>query len=248
MVAVLDEKLRALDSLGGREPTLAELEKLSREWGEQTARWVAAQARCRKKAEAKFTLAGQMLLDPDGLAMSTHEQVARWRASRFPVGELVVDLTCGIGADLIALASRGPAVGVEVDPDRAEYARHNLRVHGLDAEVVVADCLEWLDLHGHTVRWAFLDPARRSRGKRFSRTLEEYAPRPADVLARIPNLRLGAVKLSPMLADEHLLSVGSRVEFVSFGWECREALAWVGSEVEPGMGAVKVDSLPHSPQ
>lgn len=175
-----------------------------------------------------------MLFVREALEQATHEQVAAFHASRFPVGALVADLTAGIGADLIALAARGPAMGFELDPERAECARWN--VHGL-GEVRTEDSLavDW------DFEYAFADPARRVEGRR---TLdpEDFSPNPVRLAERMRGLRLGGMKLSPLLPDGFLESLAPRLEFVSFGRECREALVWTGSEARGGRFAVHVES------
>jgi len=176
-----------------------------------------------------------MLFDPDGLEMSTHESVAAYHASKFPDGAPVVDMTCGIGSDLIALARRGSATGYELDPRRAGYARHNLAVHGLTAEVVLGDGLD------AGAEYAYCDPSRRVGARRVG--LTEYSPNPAAVVERFRGLALGGIKLSPMLPDGELESFGGSIEFVSFGGECREALVWISRSPHPfSRRAVHVES------
>ena len=199
---------------------------------QDAARWAFSQWALRDRAKAKFVLANEMLFDREGLEMSTHEGLAKYHANQFPQGSPVYDLTVGIGADLIALARRGPAIGFEIDPARAELARHNLKAHGVEAEVR-ADSWEAL----RSAENYFLDPARRAGGRR---TLDprQFAPNPVDVVSRFHSVRVGVVKLSPMLPDSFLETLGGRLEFVSFGGECREALVLTGSDVEFGRFAV----------
>jgi hypothetical protein len=49
------------------------------------------------------------------------------------------------------------------------------------------------------------------------------------------------MKLSPMLADSFFAQLSPSLEFVSYGWECREALTWFGG-VSAGAFAVKVET------
>ncbi len=60
------------------------------------------------------------------LEQATDEVVAAYKAGRFPPGRLMVDFCCGIGGDLLALASRGPVLGVDRDPVLALLAGANL--------------------------------------------------------------------------------------------------------------------------
>lgn len=235
-MALTPEKLHALESSKGLLPTPKNLERLSAKHGGEAARWAFEQWSLRSRARSKFALAEQMLFDRDGLEMATHEHLAEWRADRFPAGAPVADLTCGIGGDLIALARRGSAIGYELDSARAELARWNLSVHGVEADVRVGDCG-----NAQGFDYAFADPSRRSAGRR-ARSLEEYEPDPRVLAQRFARTKLSAIKLSPMLDDETLESLAPRLEFVSFGRECREALAWFGARAVPGRYAVQVES------
>jgi hypothetical protein len=200
------------------------------------ARWAFLQWSLRKRARSKFELADQMLFDRDGFEMATHEDVARYHASQFPSGEMVFDLTAGIGADLIALASRGPAQGFELDRERAELARHNLAAHGLATGVELLSAFD-----AEAPDYWFADPARRTSGRR---TLDpsQFSPNPVDLIEKYKNAKLGVLKVSPMLPDDFLESLGGRLEFVSFGGECREALVFVGREAGFGRSAVHIES------
>lgn len=223
-----DSRAHALDLAEDKAPTASNVVRVAAQTSPDDARWAFAQWALRERAGVKFSLARQMLFDREGLEMATGERIAAYHASRFPKGEAVVDLTCGIGADLMALASRGPARGFEIDPERAELARHNLAVHSLAAEVVEEDSMaaDWV------AEYAFCDPARRRDGRRTLR-IEEFAPDPSAVAERFRYLRLGGIKLSPMLADADLEALGGRTEFVSYGGECREALVWIARGAGP---------------
>jgi hypothetical protein len=227
----------ALESSEGLDPTPTNLNKVAQSVGEEAARWAFSMWDARARAATKFARASEMLLTREALEQATHERVAAFHARRFPAGALVADLTVGIGADLLALAARGPTIGFDLDAERAAYALHNLKMHGLEAEVRVADCLEeWPD-----VRYAFADPARRVAGRRTLQ-IDEFAPDPREVARRMEPLSLGGIKLTPMLPDHQLEALGPELEFVSFGSECREAIVWLGREANAGRRAVHIES------
>ncbi len=181
-----------------------------------------------------------MLFVREALEQATHVELAAYHASLFPAGTLVADLTCGIGGDLLALAARGPALGFELDPERAAYARWNLDVLGLSGEVREADGLAWLRAEG--APYVLADPARRVEGRR---TLDpdDFSPNPFEVADAAGGCVRWTMKLTPMLPDETLRRLGPRVEFVSFGGECREALV-LGGDVEAGVWAVRPGLTP----
>lgn len=204
----------------------------------EAAAWAFTQWRLRERAKRKFARAEHMLFSAEALEQATHEQVAAYHASLFPIGILVGDLATGIGGDAIALAGRGSVLGYEPDVARAALARHNLAAHGLAGEVREADCLgaDW------PFDFAFADPARRVEGRRTLR-MDEFQPDPARLAQRMRDLRLGAIKLSPLLKDEELMALGGRVEFLSHESECKEALVVLGTDSgEPGYEAVHIES------
>jgi len=230
-------RARALELSFGLDVSASAVARVAKQTSDDAAAWAFGQWELRRRARAKFELADRMLFLREALEQATHEAVAAYHAGLFPTGQLVADLTVGIGADLIALARRGPTLGFELDAARVELAEHNLGVHGLSSDIRTADCLEgdWL------FEYAFADPARRIEGRR---TLDptEFAPNPQEISDRYRDLRLGAMKLSPLLPDSFLEALGPRMEFVSFGGECREVLIVSGKEAVPGRFAVHLES------
>lgn len=221
--------LRALELARDLPPTAGNIRRVAAQTSDEAARWAFTQWELRRRGAEKFDRASEMLFDREGLEMASSRLASRWHDARFPPGVRVADLTCGIGGDLIALSEGRPALGYEVDPVRAEMARHNLGVFDRDAEVRVENCLAaaW------DFEYAFADPARRSGGKR-TLDIAAFQPALAPLMARMRDLRLGLVKLSPMLSDETLRELGGWIQFVTVGRECREALVSVGSEATSG--------------
>lgn len=192
--------------------------RLAREFGDSEARWAVTQWELRRRGAEKFALAHEMLFTRPGLEMATHECVAEYHASLFPEGYLVADLTTGVGADLIALAHRGLVVGYELDTEHAAYARHNMQLHDLSGEVIEADSAR----ESIYADYIFADPARRKDGRKVGAS--EFSP-PLDRIVQVAQRAKGAViKLTPMLTDGVIESLGGDREFVSFGGECRELL------------------------
>jgi hypothetical protein len=228
----------ALAAAEGLEPTAKNILRLAQTFGQETASWAFNQWSLRARARKKFSNADSMLFTPAGLEQSSHESVAAYHASLFPADVLVADLTCGIGGDLIALSKRGRTVGYEKDPLTAEYARHNAP----DADIKSTDCMdaEWQFEH------AFADPSRR-HGKARTLKPDEFEPDPSTLAERMRQLRTGCIKLSPMLSDDYLTSISSSIEFISFGWECREALALFGAAFAPGKFAIKIETRERLP-
>jgi len=234
---VYTNRLRALELASGLEPTAGAIQKIAKITDADSAAWAFLQWDLRRRARAKFAEAEKMIFVKEALEQATHEAVARYHASHFPKSTLVADLTCGIGADLIALARRGATIGFDLDSERLESARFNLEALQLLAETRCEDSLqvEW------NFEYAMADPARRVAGRR---TLDptQFEPNPTVLCHRMSKLKLGLIKLSPAMADSFFESLECGLEFVSFGGECREALIQVGTEAKFGRWAVHLET------
>jgi hypothetical protein len=215
----------------------ANIDRAARQFGIETVQWAFTQWDLRSRAKAKFSAADDMVFTREALQQATSEKVAAYHASLFPQGALVADLTAGVGGDLVAMASRGPTVGFELDSLRLEAARHNLEVCGVAAELRLEDSMraDW------TWDYAFADPARRVEGRR---TLDpsEFMPDPLTLATRFAELRLGVMKLSPLLSDAFLATLGPSLRFISCEGECREALIIAGEEAHTERLAVHIES------
>ena len=227
------EQIKALELTRGVVPTPNAIANLSKHLGSEHIRWAFTIWSLRDRARAKFVKANEMLFVTEALEQATHEAVASYHASQFPKDVLVCDLTAGIGSDLIALARRGPAIGYEINQERSEFAKHNLAVNDLEASVIVQSCLDatW------DFEYAFSDPGRRLGGRRL-KDPSDFMPDPDELSSRMKSLMLGGIKLSPLIDDRYLESLGPRLEFVSFERECREAIVWTGALAEAGRFAV----------
>jgi hypothetical protein len=177
-----------------------------------------AEAELARRAAAKFSRAASMLFTRPGLEQATSEGVARHRAARFGAadGGALLDLCCGIGGDLIALAACSDhAIGIDIDPTHAAYARHNVRAYDRDCTVATADVREVAVRRTDRV---FVDPARRSGDRRGGSMppLEWCVGLPAEHVC---------VKTAPGL-DLAGVPDGWEVEFVAVNRDLKEAALW----------------------
>ncbi|EFQ81773.1 hypothetical protein HMPREF0063_12975, partial [Aeromicrobium marinum DSM 15272] len=177
----------------------------------------------RGRAASKFGPdAAHLYFTHDALEQSTRRRVADHRAARLRAAGVgrVVDLGCGIGADLIAVARTGIAVrGVERDPVRTAVARANLAALGLPGTVEVGDATS-VDLADDEV--AFVDPARRDgRGRVFG--TDGLQP-PWEWVAPLLDGRAVA-KVMPGIAHRDV-PAGVEAEWVSDGGDLVEACLW----------------------
>lgn len=183
------------------------------------------QVELRGRAEAKFgDLAPRLYFTPDGLEQATRLRVARHRAGRAAAfgASSLIDLGCGIGGDLIAVASAGiVCAGVDLDPVRVAVAGANLAALGLAGAVQVADATT-VDPTGFDL--AFADPARRTGAGRTFR-FEDWTPPWAWVEGLLA--RDSCVKVAPGIPHS-LVPYGVEAEWVSDGGEVKEAALWSG--------------------
>ena len=123
-----------------------------------------SQAQLQLRLESRWgTSAAGLFLTNDGISQATRPEVARYRAdfiaNKFGATAHVLDLTCGLGFDSREFARSGLQVtAVEIDPEVAMYAQHNLSAFGV--AVHCADANEFQIPNDVDV--VFVDPARRN--------------------------------------------------------------------------------------
>jgi len=186
------------------------------------------QATLRRRGRVKFgAAADEMWFTANGLEQATSAVAARHRATRFQALNAtlgrpanVADLCCGIGADLRALKAAGCNVtGFDHDLVTVLAARLNS-----DARVENAD-VEALDLSEYDA--AFIDPARRSSGRRTF-DVNAYSPPWSFVTALLAKMPAAAAKVAPGIPHD-LVPKGIEIEWVSVGGGLKEAVLWAGS-------------------
>jgi SAM-dependent methyltransferase len=169
-------------------------------------------------------LAAFLFFTRDGLEQATRLPVARHRAARFVAAQVstVLDLGCGIGGDLIALASAGlTSAGVDLDELRVEMARANLAALDLGGAVQVADATK---VDHSPFDAVFADPGRRSaRGRTFD--VEGWTPPWSFVSGLLE--RDACIKAAPGIPHS-LIPEGVEGEWVSVAGEVKEAALWSG--------------------
>ncbi len=215
-------------------PTLA---RLRRQLPAPFAAALVDQARLRRRAVAKFGAASQMFFVAEALEQATAEEPARQRAAQLdrlaPAGPLL-DLGCGIGGDLLALARYRAVLAYELDPLRARFAAANVAAAGLADRVTVHAC-DWTTAPLPPAAAAFVDPARRHAGRRTF-DLHGLQPPLEAVLHLRRQIDCLAVKVMPSVQEQEL-PTDCRVEFVSHQGTCKEAVLWFGRPDAPARWA-----------
>lgn len=208
------------------------------------AREVATQVKYLQRARTKLpTLyAAQAILPPRAFEQSSSEKCA---AAKHLKGDTLLELTCGLGIDAIALSRHfRRIVTLERDALLADVVRENLRRLGIEnVEVVTSSAEEFLAQCGEHFDWVYADPDRRTDlGRRVFR-LEDCSPNIIELMSHIRRLsqRL-AVKLSPLFDAEEAFRIfgDCSVEVVSLAGECKELMAYADGAT-PRISAHAVD-------
>lgn len=216
---------------------LALLTHLRRTFSADVASALLTQAQLRRRAAAKFDDAEHLFFVAEALEQATAQIPAAHRAAQLdalaPPGDFL-DLGCGIGGDMLALAQRRIVIAYEIDPVRARIAQANADVSGM-ADRVTIHVADWRTAlaEGALPRAAaaFVDPARRSNGRRIF-SLHAIQPPLAAILALRKYVPLLAVKVMPGVRNDEL-PVDCAVEFVSHQGVCKEAVLWFGRTGAP---------------
>ena len=232
--ALLDAAVAGLD----RGEQVLPLATALRRAGSDPALVAAAltQAQLRLRGRAKFGPdADRMFWTAAGLEQSTRAVVADHRAARYSqLGpELVADLCCGVGGDLLALGRAGLRVlGVDSDPVTAAVAAANAAEVGLSGRVTVrVDDVTSTDLAG--VDAVFVDPARRTSSGRRRFDPQGYSPPLSFALDLTRRVPATSVKVAPGLPHA-LVPDAAEAEWVSVDGDLKEAALWFGPLASPG--------------
>jgi SAM-dependent methyltransferase len=176
----------------------------------------------RNAARPKFSRAEQMLFTRAGLEQASSEMTAAHSAGRYPAGGLVADLCCGIGGNLTALGAGRRVMAVDLDPVSLEFARHNAEIYGASGGLATVRA-DVADLALAGVDAVFIDPARRSGGRRLAAGRSE--PRLGWCLDLVGVVPAVGIKAAPGLPRD-LVPAGWEAEFVAVGRDLKEALLW----------------------
>jgi hypothetical protein len=193
---------------------------------------IVSLAQLRARAADKFPQAGQLYFISEALEQATAWPIAlrraAWMDRHLPPGPLL-DLGCGVGGDLLALAQFRPVIAYEIDPVRACFARANAKAIGVADRVEVRE-EDWVSAMESgrlpDAAGAFADPARRKQGTRVF-SLHEMEPPLDRLLALQRQLPALGVKVMPGVADDEIPARCS-IEFTGHAGTCKEAVLWFG--------------------
>ena len=195
------------------------------------AREVASQVKYLQRACTKLPrlYEARAIIPQRAFEQSSSEECAAAKRMR---GGSLLDLTCGLGMDAVAMADRFErVVAVERDEVLADVVRENLRRMGVEnVEVVTASAEEYVSSCEEHFDWVYADPDRRTaEGKRVVR-LEDCSP---DMVALYPALgritERVAIKNSPLFDIEEAFRLfgDCTVEVLSLAGECKEVNIYI---------------------
>ena len=195
------------------------------------AREVASQVKYLQRARTKLPrlYEARAIIPQRAFEQSASEECAAAKRMR---GGSLLDLTCGLGMDAVAMAERFErVVAVERDEVLADVVRENLHRMGVEnVEVVTASAEEYVSSCEEHFDWVYADPDRRTaEGKRVVR-LEDCSP---DMVALYPALgritERVAIKNSPLFDVEEAFRLfgDCTVEVLSLAGECKEVNIYI---------------------
>lgn len=195
------------------------------------AREVASQVKYLQRARTKLPrlYEARAIIPQRAFEQSSSEECAAAKRMR---GSRLLDLTCGLGMDAVAMAERFErVVAVERDEVLADVVRENLHRMGVEnVEVVTASAEEYVASCKEHFDWIYADPDRRTaEGKRVVR-LEDCSP---DMVALYPALgritERVAIKNSPLFDVEEAFRLfgDCTVEVLSLAGECKEVNIYI---------------------
>lgn len=205
--------------------SIATLKKLREELEPDQAQALLNQAELRKRGIKKFTRAEQMFFTRIGQEQSTDEEIAAYKSERFPAGQPLADLCCGIGGDLIALAQRGPTTAVDASAEHLCFAAANVSAYGAKLADVQCGLAEETPLETFAA-W-HIDPDRRSDNRRTIQ-LDHFSPALPQLEAMLRANRNAALKLAPASSLPSQWEEEGECEWITHHRECKQLVVWLG--------------------
>ncbi len=180
-----------------------------------------------------------LLVDVDSARLATHEIVADYHARRLKT-HVVADIGCGVGIQLAHFAMHSDrAIGVELDKTRAEFARINAELLGVDVDVIVGDAYDPNIINSlGDVDIVFSDPARPLNEP--VRKLSSCQPNPSTIVEKYSRYTdLFAFDLPPQIRRERVkLGEIQEFEYISLDGRLNRLTVYLNDLARFGRSAV----------
>ncbi len=188
----------------------------------------------RIRARKKFLNAEQMFFTKRGLEQSTGYLIGDYKATRFADRRHVADICCSIGGDLMSLARRTRAAGMDSDPLASLFAQKNLEVNQLNDSSVANISFEQVELNDFD--GIHIDPDRRAHGVKSRTTRGDFfSPTLAQIIARVGPGQAVGIKVAPATRCALSMPEHHELEWIGNRRECKQQVIWLGSFVRsPG--------------
>ena len=192
---------------------------------------IATQVKRLQRARIKLPsyYAVRAILPPRAYEQSSSELCA---AQSTLCGQRVLDLTCGLGVDALALSRKFEhVVALERNEVLAAITRYNLSLLGVtNVEVLCISAEEYLDSTTDHFDWIYADPDRRGdRGEKLV-LLEDCSPNMVALYPRICQVADSlCIKCSPLFdtAEASRKFGDCSVQTLSLGGECKQVNIYI---------------------
>lgn len=178
---------------------------------------------------------------------ATNQAVARYHAEITGCRHKILDMTAGLGIDAMTLAMSGNHVtACELEPDRAEYLRHNAKVLGIQTlDVHHGDSTAILENSDCHYDWIFIDPARRDNADNRCFLLQDSQPNVISIqhemLQHAPDVLIKASPLLDITQTLRDLANISEIHIVSYRGEVKEVLIHLSLHLDqPVVSAIDI--------
>lgn len=205
------------------------------------------QLRTQARTSGRFPMASEMLFTRAGYEQASSFAIAQWRAQRFAACRSVLDLCCGIGGDLMALAAL-PGIrqltAVDRDDDHLAMALHNAALTASSDTTLTGILSDVRTVDLADIDGVFIDPARRDASRRFAHGESEppisWCCDLADATKSV------GIKLAPGV-DHVLVPNGWELELIAVENDLKEAVLWSpGFATAPRRATVLIGGGTHS--
>ncbi|MDP8269160.1 MAG: methyltransferase domain-containing protein [Candidatus Tenebribacter davisii] len=206
--------------------TINDTQKFISENQDKPIKEMLSQIKLQKRNIKKIPIAGEILFTQLGAQQASSCELAKYHELKFKDYNIIADLCCGIGIDLMHIAKDKEQVyAVDLDADTLRIAEFNCKNRDLNNINFKLGSAEEFD---QQVEAIFIDPDRRMDSNRRINP-EEYSPpfhKIMELRKITPNI---AVKLSPAIDYKKLiLPVDSTLEFISEDGVLKEILLCMG--------------------